>query len=158
IPRGGPLLDLACGSGAPGLVVARAAGASLVGVDWSHVALRAAKARATEARFVTGSALALPFRAETFAGPVSIAALALRAPPERQRSGDEVARALEPGARFVFTSWEGVPGRHLDRLAVPFAPLLAAAGFAVEERREDPRWIDRAKVFFAKVLEREEAI
>ncbi len=40
------LVDLACGRGGPGLWLARATGARLTGVDWSGVAIEAARARA----------------------------------------------------------------------------------------------------------------
>src|SRR6266700_4167208 len=54
------LVDLACGRGGPGLWLARATGADLVGVDWSPVAVEAASARVAafvppqRARFVVG--------------------------------------------------------------------------------------------------------
>ena len=43
---GQTLADLACGSGGPGLWVARATGARLVGIDYSSVAVQQARQRA----------------------------------------------------------------------------------------------------------------
>src|SRR5579885_575833 len=43
---GQTLADLACGSGGPGLWVARATGARLIGVDYSSVAIQQARQRA----------------------------------------------------------------------------------------------------------------
>jgi len=57
---GHQLVDLACGRGGPGLWLARATGADLIGIDWSPVGVEAASARASHfvqadrARFMVG--------------------------------------------------------------------------------------------------------
>jgi ubiquinone/menaquinone biosynthesis C-methylase UbiE len=102
------LVDLACGRGGPGLWLARATGARLVGVDWSASAVRLAQARIEEflpagrARFTVGDLMAsgLPDMCAdavvcldaVFFAPDVVAAMA------------EARRLLRPGGRYVFTN------------------------------------------------------
>src|SRR5215468_3457046 len=69
LDRGRSLVDLACGRGGPGLWVAKATGATLVGLDSSVVAIEAASATARRASdaaaFVVADAAATGLRAES---------------------------------------------------------------------------------------------
>jgi SAM-dependent methyltransferase len=163
--RAGPgdtFLDLACGMGGPGLLVAQATGASVVGIDWSAAAIERARGLAlarelgARARFLVGDATATGLASSSLEGALSIDALQLFA--DRRAALHEVARVLRPGARFVFTTWEGKPGSTPARLAVDNAPLLGEVGFRVDERHESLDWILRAREFFTALLERRERI
>lgn len=105
---GDTLVDLACGRGGPGLWLARATGASLIGVDWSPVAVSLAERRIPDflpegrARFVVGDLLdsgledgladAVICMDAVFFASDMVAAMA------------EARRLLRPGGRYVFTT------------------------------------------------------
>ena len=73
--------DLGCGTGGPGLWVARATGGALIGIDLSPVALEQARRRAVafglsgRSRFQVGDFLATGLPAESVDGVMSIDAL-----------------------------------------------------------------------------------
>lgn len=139
------VVDLACGRGGPGLWLARATGASLVGVDWSAVAVEAARERAAafvpegRARFDVGD-LARTGLPDASADAV-VCLDAVFFAPDRVAALREVRRVLRDGGRLLFTASEGVtaPGRH----AVPdWEPLLTAAGLDLEWRAPVPRFAE----------------
>jgi ubiquinone/menaquinone biosynthesis C-methylase UbiE len=142
--------DLACGAGGPGLWVARETGASLVGVDLSSVAIGQAGERAEawglseRATFRVGEAAATGLDSASFAGVISIDAFWLF--PDKPAAAAEVARILQPGGRFVFTTWEcritppGWPAQLADHHDV-----LEQAGLVVETYEETPDWERRQR-------------
>jgi SAM-dependent methyltransferase len=107
LPAGGRLVDLGCGRGGPGLWLARALSASLVGIDFSPVAVELAAQRAPE---FLGSGRA-EFRQATFErtgladasvdGVVSVDALPFAA--DRVAALREAQRILVPGGRLALT-------------------------------------------------------
>jgi SAM-dependent methyltransferase len=142
LPAGGLLVDLGCGCGGPGLWLARALSARLVGIDFSPVAVRLATQRAP-AFVAAGRA---EFRRATFdrtglsdasvAGAISIDALPFA--PDRPAALREARRVLAPGARLAVTvrTRPGGPGDW---------PALAAAAdlrveASVEHREHDDLW------------------
>jgi SAM-dependent methyltransferase len=142
------MVDLACGRGGPGLWVARETGASLVGVDFSEVAIEQAGRRAPEfgfvgqARFLVRDAAATGLPEASFDGAMSVDSFWLF--PDKRQVAGEVARILRPGARFVFTTWEfpntppGWPpqlNQHRD--------LLSEAGLALRACEETQDWRQR---------------
>ncbi|OLR90964.1 class I SAM-dependent methyltransferase [Actinokineospora bangkokensis] len=123
------LLDLGCGRGGPGLWLARATNSSVVGVDHSAGAVRAATARAQSfglagrATFVRGGFDDTGLGGASADGAISVDALPFA--PDRAAALAEVFRVLKPGSRFVFTAREG---------AKSWTPLILGAGFELEDR------------------------
>jgi SAM-dependent methyltransferase len=107
LPPGGRLVDLGCGRGGPGLWLARALSASLIGIDFSQVAVELAGQRASE---FLGPGRA-EFRRATFErtglpdasvdGAVSVDALPFAA--DRVAALREALRILVPGGRLAVT-------------------------------------------------------
>lgn len=132
------LVDLACGRGGPGLWLARQAGATLIGVDFSPVAVAQATARAAlfgladRARFVVGELTDTGLADAGTDAAVSIDAFHFAA--DLDRAAGEAARLLHPGGRLVLTNWqprspgdERLPSHRRD---TDWARTLTAAGFA----------------------------
>lgn len=121
LSRGQTLVDLGCGRGGPGLWLAREAGVSLTGVDFSPVAIDEATRRAALfgvtpcARFVVGDLTDTTLPDAHSDAAVSIDALHFAAGP--------AAAAAE--ARRILRPW-----------------LLHGAGFADIGIEERPEWHD----------------
>jgi SAM-dependent methyltransferase len=144
------LLDVACGSGGPALLLARATGCRVTGVDREAAGLRNARRLArnagldAQANFVRADASRpLPFADGSFDAVSCIDAL--NHLPGRPAVFADWARLLAPGGRLLFTDPVTVTGLvGAEELAVrssigyfDFAPpgederLLAAAGLTV---------------------------
>jgi ubiquinone/menaquinone biosynthesis C-methylase UbiE len=142
------LADLACGRGGPGLWLARDAGVSLVGVDFSPVAVGQATHRAAlsglagRARFVIG-ALARTGLADAGAdAAVCLGAFRFGVPAA---GAGEARRILRPGRRLVLTSWQPkIPGdaRLPGSVRTGWPQLLRGAGFAGIQMHARPGWHD----------------
>jgi SAM-dependent methyltransferase len=143
---GQTLVDLGCGRGGPGLWLARLRGVSLIGVDFSAVAIQQASDRAVlfgladRARFVVGDLAATGLPDAIADAVVSVDALHFAA--DLPAAGREVLRILRSGHRLVLTGWQP---RTLDdarlpsRLRIDWAAALRLVGFAdvqVESRSE----------------------
>ena len=146
---GQTLIDLGCGRGGLGLWLAREAGALLVGVDFSPVAVDQAGSRADLfgmagwARFVTGDLTRTGLAAGTGDAAVSIDAFHFAADPAAAAA--EARRILLPGGRLVLTNWQAhEPGdaRLPDRGRIDWPPLLRGAGFTSVEMEARPEWHD----------------
>jgi SAM-dependent methyltransferase len=152
------LVDLGCGRGGPGLWVARATGAALLGIDLSGVAVAQAAARAAacglagRARFQVGDFVATGLPDEAADGALSVDALLFV--PDKLAAAREVARLLRAGARFAFTTWDSALPR-LTGIAAPqvpdHRPLLEAAGFVVEAYEETPGWEARQRAVYERM-------
>ena len=160
------ILDVGCGQGGPGLWLARQTGASLVGIDLSHVALKRALETATgfnlanRAQFCMADLTVIPFKGGFFDGASSFAALF--AVEDVSVAFTEIGRVLRSGSRLVFTSWS----RSLAPPCYPppvedYRPSLERSGFEVEQHDPVPGAIDRIRsicekhVAQAEQLERE---
>lgn len=101
------VLDLCCGSGGTSLHLAKRFGCSVVGVDYSDVAIELARRAATNAgandqvEFVHGDALDLPFDQDEFDAVISVDSLVIV--PRRWKAIHEIARVLKPGGRLSFS-------------------------------------------------------
>lgn len=112
--RGESVLDIACGTG----VVARLAeqrghAGRLVGIDLNTAMLAVARAKSATVEWVEGSALDLPFNANSF--DVVLCQLGLQFFPDRPLALKEMARVLKPGGRAglsVYSAIERTPGAH----------------------------------------------
>ncbi|MDM7853860.1 class I SAM-dependent methyltransferase [Cellulomonas alba] len=141
---GDTLVDLACGRGAWGVELAAAAGARLVGVDFSAVALdvarRRAASRGVEATFVLGSLDATGLADGSASAAVCVDSMQF-APPDAGLA--ELRRVVAPGGPVVLTGWAA---RDLDDELVPerlrrdVCGGLVAAGFSAVVEHEEPAW------------------
>jgi SAM-dependent methyltransferase len=153
---GATLVDLACGRGGPGLWVARATGAELIGLDWSAAGVQSAAQRAPlfvpagRARFQVGrlDGTGLPD-----AGADAVLCVdAIFFAPDRIAALREVARILRPGGRFVFTCDEDTDATRAT--AVPdWTALVEAAGMTVEEKEPIPRFAENLQRMYGLWLE-----
>jgi ubiquinone/menaquinone biosynthesis C-methylase UbiE len=149
---GAVVLDLCCGSGLPGQIIARQAGV-VVGVDIDPVQIADAAWHRHYSRvgnridLVRSDAEQLPMRAETVDSCFSLCAIEHLM--DADRSCREVSRVLKPGGVFVLTadSLGSVPSsfprdRHAAKYAVntyyserSLSSLLERNGFTVESCR-----------------------
>lgn len=121
LPEGGALVDVACGRGGYGIEVARRTGATLVGVDFSSVAL--GQARAIADRLLPAGRADFRLGTLTGTGLATASADALMCtdsldfaePPAE--AVEELARVLRRGGRLAVTSW---------RAATPGDPSVSA--------------------------------
>lgn len=152
LKEGDCFADLACGRGGPGMWVARKTKASLTGIDISEEAITSATRRIQEfgldgrAEFQTGTFEDTGLETESCDGAISVDALWLT--PDRNKAFVEIARILKPGARLVFTSWDG---------NIPFTPSdhkgeLSDSGFEVEIYKETEGWKERQLAVYEGVL------
>jgi SAM-dependent methyltransferase len=146
---GQTLVDLGCGRGGPGLWLAREAGVSLIGVDFSPVAVDQAGPRASlfglagQARFVVGDLTRTGLPAAVADAVVSVDAFHFA--PDPAAAAAEARRILRPGRRLVLTNWQPkVPGdaRLPGRAGIDWAPLLRGTGFTGIEVTSRPDWHD----------------
>jgi ubiquinone/menaquinone biosynthesis C-methylase UbiE len=144
---GQTLVDLGCGRGGPGLWLAQSPGASLIGVDFSAVAVQQAADRAAlfeladRARFVVGDLAATGLPDATADAVVSIDALHFAADPTA--AAREALRLIRPGGRLALTNWQPrtpadpqLPGR----MQIDWAQTLHSAGFAEVQVESRPAW------------------
>jgi ubiquinone/menaquinone biosynthesis C-methylase UbiE len=162
------LVDVACGAGGPGLWAAQQTGATLIGVDPSAAGLAAARRRAER----VGLASRATFQKGTFEqtglpdaaadGVVSIEAFQYA--PDKRAALTELHRILRPGGRIGIVCFEVNPSR-VDGLPVlgvdprpDYAPVLEAAGFAVEAYEETPGWALRVYGTFEALVDAADAL
>jgi ubiquinone/menaquinone biosynthesis C-methylase UbiE len=138
------LVDLACGRGGYGREVARRAGARLVGLDFSAVAVTIAAQGGPRgrARFCVGDFTAPGLRDHSVDAVMCIDAIQFSDPPAAALR--ECRRILASGGRLAVTAWEprgpvpdGVPER-IRRMNL--ARDLAGAGVEEIEVTEKPHW------------------
>lgn len=108
VPRGGKVLEVACGAGGPALYLARTLGCDVTGIDINESGvetasrLAAAAGEGTRVRFVVADATrTLPFADETFDGLVCIDSM--NHLPDRSAVLRDWRRVLRPGGRALFT-------------------------------------------------------
>ena len=144
------MLDLACGRGAYGLLIAQNAGASLIGVDFSAQALTEAREQAARMG-VSNASFRVAELTATGLPDASVDAVlctdAIQFPDEPAIAYGEIRRVLKPGGRVVLTCWEPLD-RNDERLVprVRRANLgagLHQAGFTGAEVRDRPSWLAR---------------
>ena len=146
---GQTLVDLGCGRGGPGLWLAREADVSLVGVDFSPVAINQATHRAAlfgladRARFVVGDLTSTGLPDASADAAVSIDAFHFAADPAAAAA--EARRVLRPDGRLVLTNWQPkIPddARLPVRSRINWPQLLHSAGFADIAMEDRPEWHD----------------
>ncbi|HEY3956211.1 MAG TPA: class I SAM-dependent methyltransferase [Streptosporangiaceae bacterium] len=156
---GSTLLDLACGRGAYGLLIAKQAGASLIGVDFSAQALAEAREQAArlgvpDAAFRTGTLTA------TGLPDASVEAVlctdSIQFPDEPATAYDEIRRVLKPVGRVALTCWEPVDPAD-ERISprirrVNLADDLRQAGFTGIEVRDRPSWLAHERTMWEEAV------
>ena len=156
---GSTLLDLACGRGAYGLLIARQAGTSLIGVDFSAQALTQAREQATRMGVRNASFRVGALTATGLPGASVEAVLctdAIQFPGEPASAYDEIRRVLKPGGRVALTCWEPLD-RKDERLSlrVRRANLgagLHQSGFTDVEVRDRPSWLAREHALWEEAV------
>lgn len=122
IGPGAAVLDLCCGVGGPGRLLAAELGCDYLGVDASADAVALARERAggLSCRFELGTVPPLP------EGRFDVVLLleTLLAFPEKGELVRAVAAALPPGGRFALTVEEGRPLSARERAAMPDADTV----------------------------------
>ncbi len=137
LPPGATLVDLGCGLGGPGLWLARAMNARLVGIDWSAAAVEFAAERApywlSEGRYDmrTGTFTETGLPDDGADAIVSVDALALAQDPAAALA--EVRRITAPTGRVAFTASEETQSEPANRY---WATALTDAGLALESAQE----------------------
>jgi SAM-dependent methyltransferase len=149
---GETLLDLACGRGAYGLLIARDAGARVIGVDFSATAVREAGEQAVrlwadEAEFLVGDLTDCGLPDASVDAVLCTDAIQFADDPADGYA--EIRRVLRPGGRVALTCWETVEAgdqRLSERLRqVDLAAGLAGAGFSGIRVWDKPSWLDRER-------------
>jgi SAM-dependent methyltransferase len=153
------LLDLACGRGAYGLLIARQAETALIGVDFSAQALTEARERAGRMG-VSNASFRIGELTATGLPDASVDAVlctdAIQFPDEPASAYDEIRRILKPGGRVALTCWEPLD-RNDERLSprVLRANLgagLHQAGFTDVEVRNRPSWLAREHALWEETV------
>jgi SAM-dependent methyltransferase len=161
LATGNRLADVGCGRGGPGLWVAAATGAHLVGVDIAQTGVDAATDTArrlgVDASFMLGSFEDLPLGDAGVDVVMSIDAFLFT--PDKQAALAEVARVIRPGGRLVMTSWDyhSQPDNRPPQVD-DHRPLLGTAGFEVERYDDTEDWLARQRATTAGMLARIEEI
>ena len=156
---GSTVLDLACGRGAYGLLIAKETGASLIGVDFSAQALTEAREQAARMG-VSDASFRLGELTATGLPDASVEAVlctdAIQFPDEPSVAYDEIRRVLQPGGRVALTCWEPVD-RADERVGVrirraDLADGLRRAGFTNIEVRDRPSWLAREQTMWEEAI------
>ena len=156
------VVDVACGTGGPGLWVAQQSRAHLIGVDPSPAGLAAARQRAARtgleamSRFEQGSFERTGLPASSANVVMSIEAFQYA--PDKGAGLTEFARILQPGGRLGLVCFEtdpaktkGIPVLGADPVA-DYRPLLESAGFDVVAYEETPGWAKRVAAAFSAIV------
>ncbi len=156
---GDTLLDLACGRGAYGLLIAKKSGISLIGVDFSAQALTEARDQAVRMG-VSSASFRIGELTATGLPDASVEAVlctdAIQFPDEPAIAYCEIRRVLKPGGRVVLTCWE--PLDHNDERLSPRVRRanldagLRQAGFTDVEVRERPSWLAREHTLWKEAV------
>jgi ubiquinone/menaquinone biosynthesis C-methylase UbiE len=148
------LLDLGCGSGGPGLWLARQLDAGLIGIDVLPEAVCLARLEARSvgwrerAAYRVGSFTATKLPSASMGAVLSIDSLWMVA--DKAAAMAETARVLRPGSLWACTTWEP-PDLDLRR-------LLREAGFSVLCEWDPPRWREQQNAVYAGIVANREAL
>ena len=155
------LVDLACGAGGPGLLVAKETGARLVGRDLSPVAVQRATERATQlgmhdhAEFARGSFERTGLLSDSADAVMTVDALQYA--PDKTKALVEVARILRRGGRFALVTFE-LDAERVAGLGVwddpvgDYRPILEQVGFEIMSYEQTPNWRDQVAAAFGAIV------
>jgi ubiquinone/menaquinone biosynthesis C-methylase UbiE len=158
LSTGQTIVDLACGTGGPGLWIVRETGASLIGIDVSEAAVAEARERALrlglddKADYRRSAFDATGLAPASVDGAFSVDALVYAS--DITATMREIARILRPGARFVGTTFE-IDSTVAEGLGLPvqlalqdYRPALEAAGLRIVTYEETPGWAERLRATY----------
>ena len=139
---GDVLIDLACGRGGYGLEIMRRTRATLIGVDFSQVAIERAREKASgRAEFRVGDLTATGLADATADAVLCVDAMQFADPYAAGVA--EAHRILRPGGRLVLTGWQALDLDDevvLERLRRDIGAALRAAGFVDVAVTHMPAW------------------
>lgn len=168
VAPGSLLVDVACGTGGPGLWAARQTGAALIGVDPAEAGLAAARRRARSVGLDHRAA----FRHGTFertsladaTADTVVTIEAFQYAPDKPAALAELFRVLKPGGRLAIVCFEVDPASVADlpvlgvNPVADYQPLLTEAGFVIDAYEETPGWADRVYPTFAALVDASAAL
>lgn len=155
---GEELLDVACGRGGNGLLVARDLQANVTGLDLSESAIEICKSRIDKfgmqgrAQFLAGDMRSLPFADNQFDAGLCVDTLYMV--PDKRAALREVARVLKPGKNFIVLTWE----MNIPLAVKDYRPLLEECGFETVSYEEIPGWYERQRGIFEGFLKHQKAM
>lgn len=162
------LVDLACGTGGPGMWVTQRTGATLIGIDPARSGVDAAQERARR----TGLEKRARFQQGTFeqtglpdGGADAVMCIeAFQYAPDKRAALAEFLRILRPGGRLAFIGFEvdpakaaGLPVLGVDPIP-DYRPLIEGAGFALDAYEETTGWEDRVYGVFNAIVDASNAL
>jgi SAM-dependent methyltransferase len=127
VAPGERILDVACGSGATAVLLARELGCETVGVDLGARAIERAPHH-PRASFLVGDAEALPLRDASF--DVALSECSLCTFPDKPRALAEMARVVRPGGRIAIADVTA----DLDALPAPLRSAAARVACVADAR------------------------
>jgi SAM-dependent methyltransferase len=127
------VLDVCCGVGGPGLLIARTFGCAYHGVDASVSAVRIARARTGDLNCRFAVARVPPFPSGRY--DVVLLLETLLAFPDKSALLGHVVDALAVGGRFGFTLEEGEPLTEAERAQMPDADTVWLIPLAVMQSK-----------------------
>jgi ubiquinone/menaquinone biosynthesis C-methylase UbiE len=145
------MLDIACGTGVVvRLAAQRGHPGRLVGIDLNAAMLAIARVKSTTIEWIEGSALNLPFQANSF--DAVVCQLGLQFFPDRLLALQEMVRVLKPGGRAglsVYSAIEQTPAAHafvqaLDRHLGPESSRTKRSEHLSCGAEEVGRWVKKA--------------
>ena len=147
-------LDLACGTGGPGLWIAKKTRAKIIGIDHSFKAIEEAKIRVKEfgldgnAEYTVGNAESIGIKSHCMDGVVSFDAL--WAPNDKIAVFNEIKRILRPTGILVFTTWE-------QRINY-YQEIATETGFKIQSYYETANWENLQRSVYKRWIESEELL
>ena len=160
VVEGQVFMDLACGSGGPGLWIARKTRAGLTGIDISKVALEHAKNTAAEfglekqTDYKVGGFGSTGLPDNSHDGAICFDSIFLA--DDLNKTFMDIARILKSNSRFAFTAWEG--GSTPPHNIKDYRPLLKEAGFEVMIYEEPNGWKKKQRAAQEGILKESEIL
>lgn len=150
------MLDLACGAGGPGLLIAEHSGSEVVGIDFVEAGPRTARQTASqrdvEAAYGVASGHQLPLRTASVDAAICIDAI-------RFIPGfglEELRRVVRPGGFVGITAWRRPAQDVFPSFGDPES-AFEAAGFEPLLMEFHPEWVDGQRTTYEAAIALEEA-
>jgi ubiquinone/menaquinone biosynthesis C-methylase UbiE len=161
VGEGELVVDLGCGGGGVAVWVAEMTGASIIGIDRSAVAVRAATALArarglsSRARFEHADLTATNLPDERADGVMSVDALMFADP---LTGVAEIARLLKPGGKAAIRTVESLVEPFTSTLVRDYRPIFERSGLIVLRHEAVANYGPRSLAFFQGLADRAEAM
>lgn len=155
--KGEEILDVGCGTGILGLRLAEVCDDIVVhGLDIGPRMISVAKKKAvkhhSDSKFLTGSAVELPYLHEQLDTVFSCLVFHLLQDSEKEAALKDVFRVLKPGGRYVSAEFEQYPAGFFSRKLLKYpSGLINSAGFQIVKEFGGPS-ITRHRPIVYRVL------